>query len=356
MKKILSLLIPVAAILSCTEDAAEVYVPKAPFTLSVDRQEIESDGKQAAVFSITDAEGVALTENSELMSKIYFKNEATGRRLTKRTKEFRSVEDGEFTFSATVSGEACANTVKVVSSGRSKYEVFTKNVAVYRFTATWCQNCPSMTQGLEKVSDWTKNRMVELALHGSGSTYAYSDGSKYVADYLYPRFDAPGYPSCVYDLDYMSDTRTYSEIEAIIFDRIADSPATCGIKASSSFSAGVVSVSANIKSSTGGKYDIGFAILRNDCVPGGSAYEKEYDNVVVALSGNYEYMSAGAFDLQKDEESAASESSVNLTIPSDAKIEDYSVVVYALKQDGSDVDIDNIVRFPIGESVEYIYN
>lgn len=354
MKK-LFYLIPLLAIVSCTKgnDGMDAVFTE-PLTLSVDKDRIESDGKQVATFIISDANGVVLTDNEELMSKIYFKNEATDRRLTRRTKTFRSVEDGEYTFSATVSGKECANKVTITSSGRSRYEVFRKKVAVYRFTATWCQNCPAMTLGYERVSDWTKGRYVELALHGAGSDFAFSDGSRYVADYLYPRFNAPGFPSCVYDLDQMSETRAYDEIENIIFDRIADAPATCGIRASSSVADGKLSFSAKIKSSTGGRYDIGFAVLRDNCAPGAGAYEEKYDNVVVALTGNYENLSNSAFDLAEDGESAVSSNEVNL--PEGAKIEDYSVVVFALKQNGEDVDIDNIVRFPAGGSVEYAYN
>ena len=356
MKKIMFLLMPLAAVLSCSQASSDVYVPKAPVTLSVDKQEIESDGKQTAIFTVTDADGVVLTDNPEYMSKIYFKNEATGRRLAKGTKEFRSVEDGEYTFSATVSGEPCANTVTVTSSGRSRFEVFRKNVAIYRFTATWCQNCPSMTKGLDRVSDWTKGRIVELAFHGAGSTYAYSDGSKYVADYLIGVFKAPGFPSCVYDLDVMSSERNYSEIESIIFDRIASCPTSCGIKASSSYSAGSLSVSAQVKSSTGGRYDIGFAVLRDNCIPGGSAYEDVYNNVVVGVSGNYEVMSSSAFELLKDGESSSVTQSVKLEVPAGVSQDDYSVVVFALKQSGGDIVIDNIVSFPVNGSVDYAYN
>ena len=354
MKRLIYL-IPLLVAVSCSKgpDGSDAVFTE-PLTLSVDKEQIASDGKQVATFIITDANGVVLTDNEELMSKIYFKNEATGRRLTRRTKTFRSVEDGVYSFSATVSGKECANKVTVTSSGRSRYEVFRKKVAVYRFTATWCSNCPAMTLGYERVSDWTKGRYVELALHGAGSDFAFSDGSRYVADYLYPKFKAPGFPSCVYDLDQMSETRAYDEIESIIFDRIASSPATCGIQASSSVADGKLSFSAKIKSSTGGRYDIGFAVLRDNCQPGAGAYEDVYHNVVVGLSGNYENLSTSAFDLAKDAESAVS--SHEMTLPEGAKIEDFSVVVFALRQDGDDVDIDNIVRFPAGGSVEYAYN
>ena len=243
----------------------------------------------------------------------------------------------------------------VVSSGRSTLEVFRKNVALYRFTATWCSNCPSMTQGLEKVSDWTKGRIVELGLHGAKSDFAISDGNRYIADYLISRFNAPGFPSCVYDLDLLSDTRIYSEIESVVFDRIADFPASCGIKASSVYEGGKISVSANVKSSTGGRYDIGFALLRDNCIPGSGAYEEEYDNVVIALSGNYEIMSSEAFDLQSNAESDTRTQDVTVDIPQEDMV-NYSVAVFALKQAGNDVDIDNIVRFPLGGSVDYVYN
>lgn len=355
MKKILYIFAAIAAV-SCSGGAGDAsYAPVAPFILSVDKTEIESDGKQTATFIITDADGKVLTDNEDLLAKIYFKNEATGKRLTRRTKTFKSVEDGEYTFSATVSGESCENTVTIVSSGRSKYEVFRKNVAMYRFTATWCDNCPSMTSALEKVSDWTKGRIVELGLHGAGSTYALSVSDKTVANYLIGQFKSPGFPSCVYDLDLMSETRIFSEIESIVFDRIADVPASCGIKASSTYEDGRLAIFANVKSSTDGKYDIGFAVLKDDCPGNEDSYEEEYDNVVIALSGNYEFMSSDAFELQKDAESAAISQEITINIAETDK-DDYSVVVFALKQNGDDVDIDNIVRFPIGGSVDYVYN
>lgn len=357
-KNLLNLTLLLLSLAACTPDnGGNDVVGLAPFTLSVDKTVIESDGQQVATFKITDANGVVLTDNSELMSKIYFKNEKTGRRLSRKTKTFRSVVDGEYTFSATFSGEPCENTVTITSENRSAYEVFKKNVCIYRFTATWCQNCPSMTQGLERVDDWTKGRIVELGLHGAGSTFAISDGEKHIADYLYPRFGAKGYPSCVYDLNFMSDARAYTDIENIIFDRIAQNPTTCGIKATTSFSEGVLTLSAWLKTSTGGKYDIGYALLEDDCDGGAGAYEDEYDNVVKAISANYEFMSSAAKELQVNEEHKFVELSQNVGISSDADLSKFSLAVFALKQSGNKVVIDNVIKMPInGGNVDYIYN
>ena len=356
MNKKLSYLLPLLMLAACSENTGDDVVGLAPYTLSVDKTEIESDGKQVATFKVTDANGIVLTDNSELMSKIYFKNEATGRRLTRKTKTFRSVEDGEYTFSATFSGEPCENTVTIVSKNRTTYEVFKKNVCLYRFTATWCKNCPSMTEGLDRVNDWTKGRLVELDMHGAGSTYALSDGSRYVADHLIDVFKTGGFPSCVYDLDVMSESRSYSEIEDLVFDRIAESPATCGIKASSTYADGTLALQASLTTSTGGKYDIGYALLVDGLDGGSGAYEDKYNKVVIALSGNYENLSSAAKDLAKDQEAKIVDLSQKVELPSSAKVSDCSIAVFALKQNGNDVDIDNAVVFPLGGSVDYIRN
>ena len=357
MNKKLLYLLPLMMIVGCSEKiGSDDTVGVAPYTLSVDKTEIESDGKQVATFKITDANGTVLTDNTELMSKIYFKNEATGRRLTRKTKTFRSVEDGEYTFSATFSGEPCENTVTIKSLNRINYEVFKKSVCLYRFTATWCVNCPSMTEGLDRVNDWTKGRLVELDMHGAGSTYQLSDGTRFVADHLISQFKAGGFPSCVYDLDLMSDSRSYSEIEELVFDRIAEAPATCGIKANSTFAKDELTLQASLKTSTGGTYDLGYALLVNNLDGGAGAYEDKYNNVVIALSGNYENLSTAAQELAKDQEKQIVDFKQTVTLPDGAKPEDCSLVVFALKQNGSDIDIDNAVRFPLGGSVEYIYN
>lgn len=45
---------------------------------------------------------------------------------------------------------------------------------------------------------------------------------------------------------------------------------------------------------------------------------------------------------------------ISLKLDGDQK--DYSVVAYALKQNGKDVAIDNIVEVAFGKSVDYVYN
>jgi hypothetical protein len=66
-------------------------------------------------------------------------------------------------------------------------------------------------------------------------------------------------------------------------------------------------------------------------------------------------MSDQAFNLQKDAESALVTKAVEVNIPAE-DMANYSTVVFVLKQNGNDVYTDNIVKFPLGGSVDYAYN
>ena len=48
------------------------FVPQAPYTLSVDKKVIESDGKDVAVLTITDVKGLVLTEGEYLRNTSFY--------------------------------------------------------------------------------------------------------------------------------------------------------------------------------------------------------------------------------------------------------------------------------------------
>ena len=355
-KKLLNLILLALPVVACTTEDDNAPEPVAPFTLTVDKNVIESDGLQTATFKVIDANGEVITDYPSLEKKVRIKNETTGTRLPLRVFTFRSLDDGEFTFSATCTGEPCENTVTVESKNRRNYEVFKKKVCVYRFTATWCPNCPGMTEGYNNVDKWTKDRLVEMAIHGSGSTYQIGNGA--IAAEVLSRFFGPTlpYPSCVFDLDENSSETSKSDIMTQIFNRLAHNPATCGIKANCSYVGETLSLNATVKTSTGGKYDIGYALLKDHCPGGNGAYEDEYNNVVLAISGNYQYMSDKAVQVEKDAEVTFAFNET-VKIPSADNLNDYSVVVFALKEVGTKVIIDNVAKMPLVDgSVDYVLN
>ena len=66
-KKLLNLIWLVLPVVACTpENGGDEYQPQAPFTLSVDKTVIESDGQQTATFKVIDTNGEVITDYPSL--------------------------------------------------------------------------------------------------------------------------------------------------------------------------------------------------------------------------------------------------------------------------------------------------
>lgn len=327
----------------------------APFTLSVDKSEIESDGKDAAVFTITDASGRVLT-SPEYIRNTSFLIVETGEWRTDigsgdAPNIFTSIADGTFTVRAMYEGEYCTNEVTVTSRNRSEYELFHKNVLIYRFTATWCQYCPSMTEALSGMNDYTDDHSIVMEFHGNDQ-YTF-DGISAYANEIY---GTKGFPYCIYSLAAESGKRTVNDIHRAVKSVLVDYPARTGIKASTSLQDGMLTVNAAVKASAAGEYDLAMAVVMDDCRPsapsdGSMVYEDEYDDVIVAISSNFNFMSSDKFELEKDEEKSVVKE-IAFAAPQDR----CEIILFTLvKADGKTV-IDNAVSIPVGESADYIYN
>lgn len=329
--------------------------PVTPYTLSVDKTVIESDGEDAAVFTITDAEGLVLTGKDHIRNTSFCINE-TGEWFSGMVLDepniFTSIEDGTYTISAMYDGQMCANEIKVTSQNRSTYEKFHKNVAIYRFTGSWCMYCPDMTEALSKVGDYTKDHSIVFEMH-------YNDEFSIDAlqDYAGDVYKFDGFPYCRYSLDTESGDRTRNAIESYVKEQLVKHPAKTGIKASSSVSGSTMTVEASVAASASGKYDLAMAILKDKCYPSTSdAYEEVYDDVVVSISGNYFAMSSDAsFTLDAGAEKTMTREWTS-DVLSTADASDCRVVLFTLVNDGGKVIIDNAVTFPVGGSVDYRYN
>lgn len=329
----------------------------APFTLSVDKSVIESDGKDAAVFTITDAKGHVLTDEQYIRNTSFHIVE-TGEWRTDigsgdAPNVFTSISDGTFTIQAMYEGEYCENEVKVTSRNRSAYELFHKNVLIYRFTATWCQFCPSMTVALGKIDEYCDDHSIVMEFHGNDQ-YTFSA----ISDYANEIYATKGFPYCVYSQAAESGKRTVNDIQRTIKSVLSDYPARTGIKASSSVQNGTLIVNATVKASVAGEYDLAMAVVRDDCKPsapadGSVVYEDEYDDVIVEITSNFRNMSSEKFSLGKNEEKALSKEKSGFTAPQDK----CSIILFTLmKNSQGNTIVDNAVSIPVGETVEYRYN
>lgn len=329
------------------------------YTIEVDKTEIEADGIDAATFTVRNAAGTIVSTDDN-MSKIYYKNVETGDRLDRLSTSFTSMENGTFEFAATVSGEQTVNSVKITAKNRSNYETFFRRVAGFKLTGTWCPACPLMTSAVENMSEKDKSHFVEAAFHASASDsadpYAISYGQYDLGTALLMGFGGTGYPSMLYDLDVLSVEKSSSGISKLIQEQRRKYPATSGVRIESVVSGNSIQLTAMLKSSTGGEYDLGYLLLLdNEYYPSGTATNGLYNNIVVGCSGNFMAMGSDAFTVGAGEERAV-EFELPLDSFSETRRANLRVAVFSLRKADGKTIIDNIAQCAAGSSTEYEYN
>lgn len=348
-----------------TQDAPEDYVE--PFTLSVDKTEAEASGKDTVTFSLMDSYGRDILEDRNALQNvnIFTKEGDRVKRMTRTATFFRN---GTFTYSATFKGVKCENEVTVKASNRGKYETYFRRVGLFKCTSVWCSACPALASSLHSMSYEAKEHSVVLACHGDFNYKdpfsLYVDGTD-LGSYMMARFGGNGWPTLIYDLsEAETGTARQGEIEENIMARRAESPATCGIRISSVTVEGSdFKVKASMKTSTGGKYDLACAVLRDGlsyAAEGVSSLDNKgiFDEVVVNLTPNFlRYNPETGRQLAKDEEySTEFAFSFGEAVPSEAELAAFRVVVYAHRATESGSTMDNIAECAYGKSVDYKLN
>lgn len=356
--KMISLALLAAGFASCEgQGGDEGPAGNGKLTLTADRQEIEADGKETAVLTLTDADGKVLTEGSTLRY-VTFEEVNTGMSLERRSNTFSSIKNGTFTFKAKYKGREAENTVTVTAKNRVKYEKYFHKVVAYDVTNTQCGPCGYLAGVFENVPAEWKEHLAVMAVHGNfDNRDPWIIGN--VGTVLMSSYGGTGFPFCLFNLDYaqkgVSPDTTPSAIADIIEKQMRKSPATCGIAVESSLAGNSVTVKTRFTSSTGGEYDLGYAVLLdNQKFVGGTVEGGIYNDIVASISGNYCRMSSDKFTAEKDREISGTYSFDDEEVAKKSK--DCRVVVFALRDNGEKVIIDNAAVCGLGESVDYILN
>lgn len=327
-----------------------------PFTLSADKTEVEASGKDVVTFSLTDAYGREMLGDNNVLQSINITSEE-GLRVTRMQRTATFISNGSYHFTAKYKGKASANTVEIVAKNRAAYEKYHKNVAIYKATATWCGPCAVMTKALEGLNADAKAHSVEVCWHGQDELAVTpggwdSDYGSFVVSY----FGGSGFPTVVFDLKEKTIENTSSALEKAMMELRAQYPATCGLKLDTQYdsASNTINAVAELTSSTGGSYDMGMILLlNNQIIQSGTNEGGKYSHIVRAATGNFfMYSSESLTKIGKDGTMTFTQQ-----IPAgDHKLEDLSVVAFALVPDGDYARMDNIVEVKAGESVDYILN
>lgn len=320
--------------------------------LSVDRTTIEADGVDCCTFSLT-LDGEELMADDTTLANVYIKHEKSGKRLERYATTFSAVKNGNYSFVATYKGQQSENSVQVKAVNRQKYEPYGQKIMVYDLTGAWCPNCPAMTAGLANVDELWRENMVVLAVH-NGDQWALKYQGSDLATTMLSQFGGIGYPSCVYDLQYLNgNARSPKEIGDIIEKHIAAYPATCGVKIESTQLVGNrLTIDAALTSATGGEYEFGYAVLLdNQYYTGGTAVDGIYNDIVVAHSDNFLEMTSAKITTAPNVERTKSFTVTDLKY-TDAN--DMRVVVFALTKVGGKVYVDNANVCKVGQGADYM--
>ena len=363
MKRILYITASVLMAASCSgnidpdNEIPQEEIPEeftAPFTLSADKTEVEASGQDYVTFSLKDAYDREMLTDKNVLQSVNIVSEE-GQRVARMETKARFITNGTYNFYATYKGRECENKVQITAKNRGKYEKFHKNVAIYKATATWCGPCAYMTRALAGMNDDAKNHSVELCWHYQDELAVPSPGSQYdCGTVLVSYFGGSGVPTVVLDLQEMVIEKAASALENAIWNLRAEYPATSGIKLSAAHNAGngTIDIEAELTSSTGGEYDLGFAVLLNDqIIPSGTNDDGKYSHIVRAASGNYYMYSSQIRTVEKDGSFTQTQS-----VPAGDDVRNLSVVAFSLVKQGNGARIDNIVEVKVGDTKDYVYN
>lgn len=334
-------------------------------TIVVDKTQIESDGKDAATFKIMRG-NVEVSTDAE-MGSVFFKNVADGTRLPRYSRSFTSIADGEYEFVGIYNGEETANSVKVISANRADYEVFHRNVAIFKLTGTWCVNCPRMTAALHSLEGDAAEHSIVLACHSEekGHPFYVPYNGVDLASSIFIQMGetSANYPTNCYDMVSLHTSSSTVTITEQIMQRRIESPANVGIKISSVNLVGnTIKVSAAVKASAAGSYDMVCALVADDLMYEGGYTDNDenlYSNVVLAVSGDnfLTYRSASVFDLAKDAEYERDFEFTFQSAPSESVLKNMRAVILVHKKnaDGTS-EVNNCAECSYGKTQDYQYN
>ena len=376
MKRLLRYILPAIfpLVLSCSGaslpsdkeesgDNSESLDPSS-YYIYVDKTGIESDGIDKACFTIKNGKGDVLSTYDN-MGSVFYENVATGVRLPRYSESFSSIRDGEFEFVGIYKGKKTVNSVSITSSNRASYELYHKNVAVFKLTATTCPNCPSMTDALNGLDDDAKDHSIVIACHNADQfsiKCGRSDVAGASALKVDPNLTTLALPSLVYDLAFMEGTRATSAISGFIMDRRINAPAEVGVKIGSfALDDDQLKVKAYVKADRAGNYDMTAAILCDGLyAPEGYSSDGYYNDVVIAINEEnfINYTNSTGFALVKGQEY---EREFIFTFSDGVPQADYlkrfrAVVLVHKRNDKGASDVNNAAICNYGQSQDYRLN
>lgn len=231
-----------------------------------------------------------------------------------------------------------------------------------RFTATWCGYCPNLATGFAKAVSQYPNKIEQLNLHPASSNLGFSGTSA-----LSNIFNVTGYPTGM--IDYRSRIGNYASDDAatLVVDAVKETekyyPVKTGTSFSSSVSGNTLNLNIKLYIKEKGDYKVTAVLLEDNIIGyqngGGSSYN--HSSIArVAITD----ITGDAVSTSEDNKTVSK--NYTATIPSSCDKNNLRVLVYVLKQYGSqtiirtadygDYYVDNAVSAAVGTTQDLVFS
>ena len=231
-----------------------------------------------------------------------------------------------------------------------------------RFTATWCGYCPNLATSFAKAISQYPNKIEMLNLHPTSSNLGFSGTSK-----LGNIFRITGYPTGMIDYrnsiaNYTSNDYTARLIVNAAKETESNYPTKTGISFTSSVSGSKLNLNVKLYIKEKGDYKVTAVLVEDNIIGyqngGGDSYN--HSSIArVALSD----ITGDTFSTTADNKTV--EKNYSVTIPSSYNKDNLKILVYVLKQYGSqpiirtanygDYYVDNATSAAIGTTKDLIF-
>ena len=241
-------------------------------------------------------------------------------------------------------------------------EFWHKSLAM-KFSSSYCANCPSVTTVLESVMSQYPYKVEVLNLHKRDSDYAFSETDKLISE-----LNISGYiPHGIIDCRRAIDNYASDYLRELIVNSLKETednyPTKTGISFSSSISGSELSLNIKLFIKEKGDYKV-TAVLLEDNIIGfqlcGSIDYNHKDVARVAITD----ITGDAVTTSEDNKTVSK--NYTATIPSSCDKNNLRVLVYVLKQYGSqtiirtadygDYYVDNAVSAAIGTTQDLVFS
>lgn len=230
-----------------------------------------------------------------------------------------------------------------------------------RFTATWCGYCPNLATGFAKAVSQYPNKIELLNLHPTSSILGFS-GTSALANI----FKVTGYPTGMIDYRKQIDNHSSDYAATLVVNAVKETesnyPVKTGISFSSSVSGNTLTLDIKLYIKEKGDYKVTAVLLEDNIIGYQNGGVAGYNHSSIARVA-FTDISGDAFSTTGNNKTV--EKSYSVTIPSSYNKENLKILVYVLKQYGSqpiirtanygDYYVDNATSAAIGTTKDLIF-